>query len=163
MVIQALRALDPNGADGCDIGVQLNKDNQDRLSFAYNTLPSFLFPDSAFGFTVDAAFVRNFNHIILDSRRTIKEDNFSSEDQTANFLNRMITTVSCCLHALGQTHIKPLRYFTARQKNTPIINFLNRKPDIAAVRLVGEYPQQEKLEWSASGKPEIAYFLLNLS
>jgi hypothetical protein len=147
--IQTFRAFAPTDA-GCDIGAQLNNDNNDRLSFAYNTLPYYVFPDEAFGFSVNTQFAQNFHGIFLDSCGTINGDNFTSEDKTAIFLNRMITTISCFLHASGQTHFKPLRYFTATLKNTPITgDFLNRKPDIAVVRLVnGNYPQKEKLQWN---------------
>jgi hypothetical protein len=133
---------------GHDIGLYLRKDLTNRVCEAGDNLVYKIFPDHAFGFTINEQFAENFHGIFLSPAGTISKENLQTEIGTANFLNRIITTVACFLRAAGQHHMKPLRYFSALHATTPIHGAVGRKPDIMLVRLVdGSYTRKGRLEW----------------
>ena len=74
---------------------------------------------------------------------------FQDESTTAQFLNKIITTVACLFDAAGQHHMKPLCYFSAINSNVPIHDTaLDCKPDIVLLCLVnGDYTRADHINW----------------
>jgi hypothetical protein len=135
---------------GCDIVPFLTKDTSNRVCTAGDNLIFTIFPDEAFGFTINEHFAQNFHNVFLSGGGTLDAKNFPNESATATFLNKIITTVTCFLHtsAIGQKHIKPLRYFSALHSSVPVPGAVDRKPDIALIRLIDEsYTREGRLEW----------------
>ena len=132
----------------CDIKPLLAKDTASRVSRAGDNLVFKIFPDEAFGFSINENFAQNFHGIFLSTGGTLDSKNFPHELATTVFLNRIITTIALFLKTAGQIHFKPLRYFSASHSSTPIACSVDRKPDIALVRLVDEaYTREGRLEW----------------
>jgi hypothetical protein len=136
---------------GCDIGPFLTKDTANRVCRAGDNLVFKIFPDEAFGFSINENFAQNFHGIFLSAGGTLDPKNFPNESATAVFLNRIISTIASFLHTTGQNHIKPLRYFSALHASVCVHGEVDRKPDIVLVRLIHEsdssYTREGRLEW----------------
>jgi hypothetical protein len=132
-----------------DIRSLLDKDVGKRVSEAGDNLVFNIFQDEAFGFSINEKFAQNFHGIFLTCGGTISQKNLQTEIGTANFLNKIITTVACFFRNAGLNHLKPLRYFSAVHANTPIRGaIVDRKPDIVLIRLVNEqYTREDRLDW----------------
>ena len=134
----------------CDIPKSLQKDLEDRLCGASDNLIFNIFPDDAFGFTINKRFAQHFHNIFLTAGGTInKKIYFQDESMTAQFLNKIVMTAACLFDAVGQHHMKPLHYFSAINSNVHICNAaLDRKPDIVLLRLVdGNYTRADHINW----------------
>ena len=134
---------------GYDVGAQLKKDITNRVCEAGDNLAFNIFPDDAFGFSINEKLAENFHDVFLCPGGTINPDNFKTEQSAATFLNRIITTLARFLHAAGQNHVKILRYFSASHSTVPIRDpTTDRKPDIVLLRLVdGSYTRDGRLDW----------------
>lgn len=136
------------GENECNIGIQLKKDLADRVCEAGHNLVDKIFPDDAFGFSINGRFMEYFNGIFLTPAGTINSKNFITEVKTAALLNRLITTAAHLLRASGLKHVKPLRYFSSLHANTPIPSEVKRKPDIVLLRLVDDvYIRTGLVDW----------------
>lgn len=133
----------------CDINKSLSNDLRGRFSEASHSLVFNIFPDDAFGFTINEKFSQNFHGLFLTPGGTIDAKNFRNEVSTASFLNKVITTVASFFEAAKLPHMKPLRHFSALHASTPISSeIVDRKPDIVLLRLVdGVYSRKGKVEW----------------
>jgi Fungal protein kinase len=127
----------------------LSRDVADRICQASDSLVYNIFPDEAFGFSINEKFAQNFNGVFLTSGGTIDKKNFlGPEKKVASFLNKIITTLASFFKAAKLNHMKPLRHFSALHANLPIDGAVHRKPDIVLVRLVDDvYARTGKLEW----------------
>ena len=98
----------------CDIPKSLQKDLEDHLCRASDNLIFKIFPDDAFGFAINERFAQHFHNIFLTAGGTINEKiYFQDKLMTAQFLNKIIMTAACLFDAVGQHHMKPLRYFSS--------------------------------------------------
>ena len=134
-------------SDGEELRKLLKHNLHSHVSLASENLAYKIFPDHAFGFSINDQFVENFHGIFLTTAGTFDQDHFASDEATAYFLNRVITTLACFLHEAGQGQIKPLRYFTVLHASKPIAGLVHHKPDIVLARLLNGYTQLGPFQW----------------
>ena len=96
-----------------------------------------LFRDKDFGFPASTEFIMRFSRSFMSSDVKISMSNFSNESQTADFLNRMISSIVKFLRDTQKSPLRPLYYFSSSNANKPLIGGESRlKPDITLVRLI---------------------------
>ena len=135
--------------NGVGMEAVLKQDLTNRVCQAGDNLISKIFPDEAFGFSINEKFAENFYDRFLTRTGTIDKKVFKNESTTATFLNKVINDLDYFLNAANQKHLKLLRYFSSAHSNIPIRDALvDRKPDIMLVRLVDEdYTREGPLDW----------------
>jgi hypothetical protein len=149
MRTQSIRLHNDNSTiNAVDINRLLERDLTGRITQVSENLAESLFPDEAFGFAINNQFLANFDGSFISAGGFLTPSNFSDESHTALFLNRMISTITLALHAMGQTSITPLRYFTAIHSNKPLSGApIKRMPDIMLVRLLDGCTQARPFYW----------------
>jgi len=147
--IQSNRLFDDNSTyTATDIKKLLDRDLFNRVTEMGENLPGILFPDIAFGFSINDQFIDRFHGSFLSKQGNFDLANFKDEISTATFLNRTISTIAHFFHATGQIPLKPLRYFSAANSNKSLEGAIKRKPDIILVRLIdGQLRDGIQEEW----------------
>ena len=127
----------------------LNRDLSNCVTEVPKSIAEFMFPDTAFGFPVNNIFLKNFHSSFVSNAGEFDAANFSDEESTAIFLNRMISTISGFLNSTKQVSLKPLRYFTAAHSKSPLEGHATkRKPDIILIPLINDRLRTSAVGWS---------------
>lgn len=84
-----------------DIKKLLDRDLVNRVTEMGENLPGILFPDIAFGFSINDQFIDRFHGSFLSEEGNFDLANFNDEISTATFLNRTISTIAHFFDATG--------------------------------------------------------------
>lgn len=103
-----------------EINKLLSCDLQNRIVQVGSIIAENLFPDTKFGFPINAQFLYSSCGSFLSNGGIIDPSNFVDEPTTSAFLNLIVSTVYQFLRAMQQTSLEPLCYFSALNATQPV-------------------------------------------